>query len=62
MNIIVYIIYIISVFFAQAISFTLAGASPSKITSSAKMLAASLLSAILSVALITIETIIFKML
>lgn len=55
------IIYIISIFFAQGISFRIAEKSESTIPSSAKMLAAALLSVILSIALIIAETIIFHL-
>jgi len=55
------IIYIISIFFAEGISFSMAGKSESTITGSAKMLGAALLSIILSIALIIVETIIFHL-
>ena len=52
------IIYIISIFFAEGISFTMAGKFDSTITGSAKMLGATLLSIILSITFIIADTII----
>ena len=53
-----FIIYIVSIFFAQGISFAIAGTSESKITRSAKMLGAMMLSVILSIVFIATDTII----